>query len=1015
MFTHKALTSLTEKFSKLVATLAVVAMIFAGSPVSAIAAIPSIATYSDAACTTSSGTFTLGSTVYVGGTNYTGPAGTVLQWDAEPVGDANVGGPVAADGTFCIGTHVIGATEAGTYSMTVTQSLGDDSNTANTNYNVPLPLVDVTTLPATGISSSDATLNGLNGDNAAIGHSFWVSTSTFSTASPSIPTGVYSTPDFGAIAANTPFSALLSLVTTSGIPSNMSAITASTTYYFAAWSNSGTWHPGEILSFMTLPGIDTTAPTTPVHVSPADNSTLTAAALTEIQWTDSTDTETPPVTYIYQSSNSSSTNPDGSFVTPAYTSGALTTSQIVAGGTPEGVYYWHVKAFDSAAVPNSSPWTDAWKITVDNSATTTSTSTGAIVVNKIVLDPSGATTTDSTTFTFKLDGTITATGSDTSPAVFSGMASSTYILTEDALAGYDLVSITPSSTVSVGENSTTTITVVNQQQATSTASTTATITIHKVTNPGSHNTDFSFSLNQGTTTVATTTANASTGDGSFTNVAPGTYKIVEGDTALWAFTSVSCTGGAPIEDTPNHAINVMVEAGDNITCTFTNTAENGIVHVTKQILASDGSTAATYDYTLFGVHAVGFDGTVGQFNGGATSTSLMAGSYTLTEDANADYDLVSITSNTNASTTSGEFTVSNGTTTEIVVVNQQHASSTGKIIVHKAANPSDINASFAFNLEHGTTFLGTGTTTGTSTIEFNNLPHGTYKLTEVQVPGWNYNGATCVYNGGSAGSEIPFGKTIYLNDNYVVDCTFTNTSTTGTIRVVKNVIDSNNVDISDTHAFSVTLNGTSTKSIAEGSDALYTGLTVSESLYTIAENSDSGYDLVSITASSTVSVAAGTTTVVTITNRKHAAPVETSGGGGGGGGFGPTGYATPPLTTGGSVLGASTDTSGGTGTTGGNNGNTGNIGTTYYPRGASSFDGSGPSGGGSTFLAQDDASTTDATTTDLVQMPSEEEMNQLAAAGATASGAVIGSWFWWLLLIIILAILYYIYRRSKQA
>ncbi|MES2315377.1 MAG: hypothetical protein V4486_01425 [Patescibacteria group bacterium] len=113
---------------------------------------------------------------------------------------------------------------------------------------------NVTTNPATGITSTDATLNGTNGPNAAVGHSFWVSTSPFSTASPSIPAGVYSTPDMGAIAGNTAFSALLSSLTTSGVPSNMPAVTPNTTYYFVAWSNvGGTWYPGAELNFTTSP------------------------------------------------------------------------------------------------------------------------------------------------------------------------------------------------------------------------------------------------------------------------------------------------------------------------------------------------------------------------------------------------------------------------------------------------------------------------------------------------------------------------------------------------------------------------------------------------------------------------------------------------------------------------------------------------------------------------------------------------------------------------------------------
>lgn len=106
--------------------------------------------------------------------------------------------------------------------------------------------VNVTTLPATSITTTDATLNGTNGDSDAIGHSFWASLAPFSTASPSLPSGVYSTVDLGAIASSTSFSASLSSV--SGFP----AISGGTTYYFAAWTNvGGTWYPGEVLSFTT--------------------------------------------------------------------------------------------------------------------------------------------------------------------------------------------------------------------------------------------------------------------------------------------------------------------------------------------------------------------------------------------------------------------------------------------------------------------------------------------------------------------------------------------------------------------------------------------------------------------------------------------------------------------------------------------------------------------------------------------------------------------------------------------
>ena len=114
------------------------------------------------------------------------------------------------------------------------------------------PLVVVTD-PATSVTATDATLNGTNGDTAGSGSSFWISTSTFDTSSPTIPAGVYSTADFGAIAADAAFMAPLSSI------ANILPVTPGTTYYVAAWSNvDGTWIPGAVMHFvtsaLTLPG-----------------------------------------------------------------------------------------------------------------------------------------------------------------------------------------------------------------------------------------------------------------------------------------------------------------------------------------------------------------------------------------------------------------------------------------------------------------------------------------------------------------------------------------------------------------------------------------------------------------------------------------------------------------------------------------------------------------------------------------------------------------------------------------
>lgn len=166
-----------------------------------------------------------------------------------PLTVLNVAGTIASDGTMS-GTwsdNYQGGSRAGTWTTA--------SGTA--------AAIKVTTNAATAVTSSNATLNGTNGGVAASGHSFWVSTSTFSTASPVIPSGVYSTPDMGAIASNTPFSASLSSLTVNGVPPNLATTTPNTTYYFAAWSLvNGTWYPGQIMSFKTASSTSTTTPPT---------------------------------------------------------------------------------------------------------------------------------------------------------------------------------------------------------------------------------------------------------------------------------------------------------------------------------------------------------------------------------------------------------------------------------------------------------------------------------------------------------------------------------------------------------------------------------------------------------------------------------------------------------------------------------------------------------------------------------------------------------------------------------
>ena len=106
---------------------------------------------------------------------------------------------------------------------------------------------------------------------------------------------------------------------------------------------------------------DTTAPDVPVHQLPVDNGVVTTHDFT-FDWTSVTDSSLP-VTYAWEASLLSAINPDGSFVSPLASHTGLTDSSVYSPGTPDNVYYWHVRAVDNAS--NSSAWTNAWRVTVN--------------------------------------------------------------------------------------------------------------------------------------------------------------------------------------------------------------------------------------------------------------------------------------------------------------------------------------------------------------------------------------------------------------------------------------------------------------------------------------------------------------------------------------------------------------------------------------------------------------------------------------------------------------------------
>jgi len=96
-------------------------------------------------------------------------------------------------------------------------------------------------------------------------------------------------------------------------------------------------------------------PTTPDLLSPANNSFLKSDPI-NISWSN-----TSANYYIYQSSN------HDDFSDP-YTSDKLTNTSITTSGTPDYIYYWHVKSCNQFDI--CSPWSTTWHFTVDDTPPT---------------------------------------------------------------------------------------------------------------------------------------------------------------------------------------------------------------------------------------------------------------------------------------------------------------------------------------------------------------------------------------------------------------------------------------------------------------------------------------------------------------------------------------------------------------------------------------------------------------------------------------------------------------------
>ncbi len=325
------------------------------------------------------------------------------------------------------------------------------------------------------------------------------------------------------------------------------------------------------------------------------------------------------------------------------------------------------------------------------------------------------------------------------------------------------------------------------------------------------------------------------------SVLPGTYVATESATTGWDLTDISCTGaGSGSGNLGNSTATFNVAAGQNETCTFTNT-KYGSITVVKTTTNGDG----TFDYTTTGgLTPSTFSITTTGGNGSFPYNSVLPGNYSITEltDASWQFNSLScISGNTNIATYSGTTAFFPFAAGENVTCTYGNTG-LGTLIIDKNTTGGD--GSFGYTVNGASSSAQTiNTSGGAGTTGPLTVIAGNYTVTEASQSGWMQNPGSSCYDPSTRTTYSPFNVTVGIGK--IVTCTFNNTKLS-TIKIVK-----------DTNGGNGTFPFTTTGSLTPSTfniDTIKTNLqeydNVTPGSYSISETSQSGWDLTALSCTS---------------------------------------------------------------------------------------------------------------------------------------------------------------------
>ncbi len=358
----------------------------------------------------------------------------------------------------------------------------------------------------------------------------------------------------------------------------------------------------------------------------------------------------------------------------------------------------------------------------------------------------------------------------------------------------------------------------------------------------------------------------------FAGLFPGDYTFTESSVTGWDLAGLTCVeSGAKNSSTnlDNRKATIHLDAGETVTCTYTNTKQPGKVIVQKFVKNDDGGTKVVGDF------GISFAGGALTFNSGVSqSGGKLYTSNPVTIDADTNYTLsepdtfgyvegkwdCGTTSNSGRTTS---LSVLPGKTTTCKITNDDQP---GKLKVIKQVDNTNggdkgINS---FDLEVNNANVTSGSW---NTFDANkNLA-----ITEEQVPGYSRESVVCsstVAGSANNSNENVLPKVVKLANGEEVTCTILNKSQFGHIIIKKETLPDG-----DKTQFEFDPNWGWRFDLRDG-ESKDSGILV-PGTYSIHEHNENGWDQTSVVCSdgsdpSRINVGPAETVTCTFTNTKRA-------------------------------------------------------------------------------------------------------------------------------------------------